>query len=72
MALCRRMAVAEDSGRIAVLVPAYQAAATVGAVVAGSRAALPDAIVYVIDDGSNDATSATAIAEGAVVIVVAD
>lgn len=69
MALCRRMAVAEDFGRIAVLVPAYQAAATVGAVVAGSRAALPDAIVYVIDDGSTDSTGATATAEGAVLIV---
>jgi hypothetical protein len=63
------MAVAEDSGRIAVLIPAYQAAATVGAVVAGSRAALPDAIVYVIDDGSTDSTGATATAKGAVLIV---
>jgi hypothetical protein len=63
------MAVAEGSGRVAVLVPAYQAAATVGAVVAGARAALPDAMVYVIDDGSTDSTGEVASGEGAVLIV---
>lgn len=63
------MAVAEGSGRVAVLVPAYQAAATVGAVVAGARAALPDAMVYAIDDGSTDSTGEVATGEGAVLIV---
>lgn len=63
------MAAAEGTGRVAVLIPAYQAAATVGAVVAGARAALPGAIVYVIDDGSTDTTGEVASAVGAVLIV---
>ncbi len=62
------MAVAEGSGRVAVLVPAFQAAATVGPVVAGARAALPDAVIYVIDDGSTDSTGDVAAAHHAVLI----
>jgi len=62
------MAAAEGTGRVAVLIPAYEAAATVGAVVAGARAALPGAIVYVIDDGSTDSTGEVAAAAGAVLI----
>jgi glycosyltransferase involved in cell wall biosynthesis len=71
MAARRLMAVGEGPGRVAVLIPAYQAAATVGAVVAGARAALPDAIVYVIDDGSTDSTGGVATAEGAVLVAQA-
>jgi len=62
------MADAPESGRIAIIVPAYQAAASVAGVVAGARAALPGATVYVVDDGSSDATGAAATAAGAVVM----
>ncbi len=62
------MADAPEIGRVAVIVPAYQAAASVAGVVAGARAALPDAAVYVVDDGSSDATGAAATAAGAVVM----
>jgi hypothetical protein len=59
---------AADADRIAVIVPAYQAAASVAGVVAGTRAALPAAAVYVVDDGSTDGTGAAAAAAGAVVL----
>lgn len=52
--------------RLAALVPAYQAAATVGPVVRGTRAVLEP--VVVVDDGSTDATAAEAEAAGAVVL----
>jgi glycosyltransferase involved in cell wall biosynthesis len=52
--------------RFAALVPAYQAAATVGAVVEGIRATGLD--VLVVDDGSSDATGAVACAAGAGVV----
>jgi glycosyltransferase involved in cell wall biosynthesis len=53
---------------IAAVIPAYQAAATVGDVVRRVRAVLPGAQIYVIDDGSRDATAAVARAAGAVVL----
>ena len=53
--------------RIAVLVPCRNEAATVAGVVADFRAALPQAIVYVYDNGSTDATALAAKAAGAVV-----
>jgi len=52
--------------RVAALIPAYQAAATVGEVVRGTRAVVPD--VVVVDDGSSDATGAVARAAGATVL----
>jgi glycosyltransferase involved in cell wall biosynthesis len=52
--------------RVAALVPAYEAAASVGQVVEGTRAVLPD--VVVVDDGSRDATGAVARAAGATVL----
>ena len=48
------------------VIPAYEAAATVGDVVAGTRAVLPR--VVVVDDGSRDATAAVAAAAGAEVL----
>jgi glycosyltransferase involved in cell wall biosynthesis len=48
------------------LVPAYQAEATVGAVVSGARRHLDR--VVVVDDGSSDATGAQAKAAGAEVV----
>ena len=52
---------------VAVLVPCYNEAATIASVVAGFRAALPDAIVYVYDNNSTDDTAGAARAAGAVV-----
>lgn len=49
--------------RIAVAVPAYQAARTVGPVVTRARALVAD--VLVVDDGSTDGTAAVARAAGA-------
>jgi glycosyltransferase involved in cell wall biosynthesis len=45
---------------IACVIPAFEAEGTVGAVVAGVRAALGDIRVIVVDDGSTDGTRAAA------------
>jgi glycosyltransferase involved in cell wall biosynthesis len=42
--------------RVAVVIPAFQAAKTIGDVVAGTRAAVPGAHIIVVDDGSDDGT----------------
>jgi glycosyltransferase involved in cell wall biosynthesis len=52
--------------RAGAVVPAYQAAATIDAVVRGTRAVLPDVIV--VDDGSTDDTGAIAARAGATVL----
>lgn len=54
------------SGRVAALVPAYNAAASIGAVVASTRSVL--APVLVVDDGSSDDTAARAAGAGAEVV----
>ncbi len=54
---------------LAVVIPAYQAAATIAAVVTRTRRAVPEATVYVVDDGSSDATGELARAAGASVLV---
>ena len=48
------------SSRVACVIPAYRAADTLEQVVRALRAALPDARVIVVDDGSPDATAAVA------------
>ena len=53
--------------RIAVLIPCYNEAIAIPAVVAGFRAALPDALIYVYDNRSTDGTAAAARAAGAIV-----
>ena len=53
--------------RTAVLIPCHNEAVTIAKVVADFRAALPEAIVYVFDNNSTDATVAAARAAGAVV-----
>jgi glycosyltransferase involved in cell wall biosynthesis len=54
---------------VAIVVPAYQAAATIAAVVARAHRTVPGATVYVVDDGSRDATGRGGAAAGAVVLV---
>jgi hypothetical protein len=52
---------------IAVVIPAYRAAASIGDVVARILRVAPDAQVLVVDDGSDDDTAARAQAAGAAV-----
>ena len=54
---------------VAVVIPAYQAAATIAAVVSRTSRAVPGATVYVVDDGSTDGTSAAGRGQGATVLV---
>ena len=56
-----------ESPRIAVLLPCYNEEAAIGATVAGFRAALPGATVYVYDNNSRDRTRESAIEAGAIV-----
>ncbi|NJC06223.1 glycosyltransferase involved in cell wall biosynthesis [Sphingomonas kaistensis] len=58
---------AEHSPRIAVLLPCYNEEAAIGPTVAGFRAALPGATIYVYDNNSRDRTVEVARAAGAVV-----
>ena len=54
---------------VAVVIPAYQAAATVAAVVTRTTRAVPGATVYVVDDGSTDGTADRGREAGARVLV---
>ncbi len=56
-------------GRVAVLLPCLNEEATIGAVVSQFRVALPNARVYVCDNGSDDRTAELAREAGATVIV---
>ncbi len=53
--------------RVAVLVPCYNEAVTIGKVIADFRACLPHATLYVYDNNSKDSTREIALAAGAVV-----
>jgi glycosyltransferase involved in cell wall biosynthesis len=53
--------------RIAVLLPCYNEEAAIAQTVAGFRAALPGAVVYVYDNNSTDGTRAVAAQAGAIV-----
>jgi glycosyltransferase involved in cell wall biosynthesis len=55
------------SPRIAVLLPCYNEEAAIGATVAGFRAALPGASIYVYDNNSRDRTREVAAEAGAIV-----
>jgi glycosyltransferase involved in cell wall biosynthesis len=55
------------SPKIAVLLPCYNEEAAIAATVAGFKAALPGATVYVYDNNSRDRTKEAAAAAGAVV-----
>jgi glycosyltransferase involved in cell wall biosynthesis len=58
----------ERSGRICIVIPAYDEAATIGDIVHRCRTALGQACVIVVDDGSRDATGDIAARSGAVVL----
>ncbi|WP_420141081.1 glycosyltransferase family 2 protein [Sphingomonas sp.] len=53
--------------RVAVILPCYNEEAAIGVTVAGFRAALPDAAIYVFDNNSRDRTAAAATQAGAIV-----
>ena len=53
--------------RIAVLIPCYNEALTIGNVVRDYRQALPDADIYVYDNNSTDETARLAREAGAIV-----
>jgi glycosyltransferase involved in cell wall biosynthesis len=53
--------------RVAVILPCYNEAAAIGKTVAGFRAALPDAPIFVYDNNSTDGTSGAAERAGAIV-----
>jgi glycosyltransferase involved in cell wall biosynthesis len=52
---------------IAVLIPCYNEEAAIAQTVAGFRAALPDAAIYVYDNNSRDRTAELAAAAGAII-----
>lgn len=52
--------VAPPDGHLAVVLPAFEAAATIPGVIAGVRRAVPAAHLIVVDDGSTDATATVA------------
>jgi hypothetical protein len=54
---------------VAVVIPAYQAGASVGRVVAAAGRAVPGARLYEVDDGSTDGTAAAAARAGRVTVV---
>ena len=56
-----------DQPRIAVLLPCFNEEAAIGRTVAGFRAALPDAAIYVYDNNSRDGTIDEATRAGALV-----
>jgi len=63
----REKPLADDDFSVAILVPCYNEALTVGKVVDDFRAALPSATVYVYDNNSSDGTGDIAREHGAVV-----
>jgi glycosyltransferase involved in cell wall biosynthesis len=57
-------------GGVAVVIPAYEAAATIRDIVARVREAAPVASVYVVDDGSSDGTGTGAREEGGAIVLI--
>jgi glycosyltransferase involved in cell wall biosynthesis len=67
LASSRPMAVAQFPISVAVLIPCFNEALTIGPVVTAFNEALPEATIYVYDNNSTDATIAAATAAGAIV-----
>ena len=63
-----KSAVVSSLPRVAVLLPCLNEALAIGGVIAEFRKALPDAEIYVIDNGSQDATAQVACLAGAEII----
>lgn len=61
----RKFALSRD--KIAVIIPCYNEALTIGKVIDDFRRELPEASVYVYDNNSTDGTAAIARSRGAVV-----
>ena len=61
-------AASAHNNKVAVLLPCYNEELTIGKVVSDFRKSLPDAIIYVFDNNSNDRTSAVAAEAGALVV----
>ncbi len=59
------MGLGGSSVRVAVVLPCYNEEAAIAETIAGFRAALPDALIYVYDNNSGDKTAAVARAAGA-------
>jgi glycosyltransferase involved in cell wall biosynthesis len=59
-----------NAERMLVVIPAFNEAGRVGAVVHDVRRALPSADALVIDDGSSDATGTEALGAGAIVVTM--
>jgi glycosyltransferase involved in cell wall biosynthesis len=57
-----------DPSTVSIVIPAYNEAEIIAGVVAGLKAAAPWREIIVVDDGSRDATAATATAAGATVM----
>ena len=62
-----RAMVEQDGPRVAVLLPCFNEEAAIGQTIAGFRAALPGAVIYVYDNNSSDRTTEVARSAGAVV-----
>jgi len=66
--LARRFSAVQDSRpTVAILLPCYNEAATIGETVSAFRASMPEATVFVYDNNSTDGTGEIARAAGAVV-----
>ena len=59
---------AGSPARVLIVIPAHNEEPRLGAVIAAARAALPEAAVLVVDDGSGDATTRVARESGAIVL----
>ena len=57
----------DDLDKIAVLIPCWNEALTIGKVIGDFRRALPEAVIYVYDNNSTDGTAEIAEREGAIV-----